>query len=54
LCSALLVSFREKMWDLTEISNSEPKLVREVVADRGRVQVDSARKLPHRRDRLFR
>jgi hypothetical protein len=54
LCSGVLVSFRQKMSDPTKISNGEPKLVREVVIDRGRVSVGSARKLLHRRERVFR
>jgi hypothetical protein len=37
LHSGVLISFRQKMWDPTKISNGEPKLVREVVVDRGRV-----------------
>jgi hypothetical protein len=38
---------RQKTCDPRKISKGEHKLVREVVADRGRVQVDSARNLPH-------
>jgi hypothetical protein len=37
LCSGVLVSFRQKMWDPTKILNGEPKLVRDVVVDRGRM-----------------
>jgi hypothetical protein len=33
----VLVSFQEKTWDPMKISNGEPKLVREVVIDTGRV-----------------
>jgi hypothetical protein len=38
-CSGVFVSFRQKKWDPTKISNGEPRLVNEVVVDRGRVLV---------------
>jgi hypothetical protein len=42
------------MWNPTKISNGEPELVREVIVDCGKVEGGYARKLPYRREKLFR